>query len=454
MNHIQMQSIPIERWDALLQEAPPAGCDAVEVYAYEDESFSVGLLDGEIDTYETNRSSGIGLRTDCGQIGAASSQAPDQEPQALLQNAVESAAIVESEDAPYQRFFAGSPQYAPLPAIDPRLPAMDAAQKIALCRQLESLALQADPHITRLEDCQLASSIYRSTLRNSLGLRVASERGYAIAYVSPIAEKDGEIKNGLAYDIARCVEELDLAKIAREAAEDVMAQLGASSLPSGSYGVVFKNRAMISLLSTFCSIFSADAAQKGMSLLAGKEGTRIASSAVQLLDLPMHPMSLLPSNYDGEGVATCRTAIIQDGDLQTLLHNRKTAAKAGTQTTANASRTGLGGIMGVSPNNLVLQEGTQSCEQLFAHMHNGVYITHVSGLHAGANPVSGAFSLLSRGFVVQNGQLAQPIDQITISGNFYELLQGIQALGDDLDFATGSIGSPSVWVEQLTVAGK
>ena len=449
-----MKSIDMAPWDALLAETLPAGCAAVEVYATESESFSVGLLDGTIDSYKTNRFSGIGLRADCGQIGTASSEYPAQEPHALLQSAIESASVVEDEDAEFQRFYSGSDHYATLPDIDPRLFAMQAEEKIAACRELESMALAADARIVRLQDCQLATINNRASLRNSLGLRVDQKHGFASAAVSPIVEWKGEVKNGTGYDTALCVEALDFEKIVRDALENVLAQLGAEAIPSGRYGVIFENRAMISLLSAFWSIFSAESAQKGMSLLVGKEGQRIASTAVQLVDDAMHPASLFPSVSDGEGVATNRTAIIQNGELQTLLHNRKTAAKAGVSTTGNAARSGLGGVLGVAPNNLVFQESEMPVETLQRQMHNGLYITNVSGLHAGANPVSGSFSLLSRGFLIENGERVRPVDQITISGNFYELLRAVNGVANDLDFAAGVIAAPSVWIDELAVGGK
>lgn len=450
---IVMQSIPTQRWDELLQSSLPDGCKGVEISAVEGESFSIGLLDHEIDSYEVNQSSGVSVRADCGQFGSASSEYPDQDPLALLQNAVANATVVQSEDAALQSLFEGSSHYEPFPPIDPRLSAMEAEDKIAACRRLEKMALAADPRIQRLEDCQLVTSTNRSILRNSLGLSVGAERGYALAAVSPIAEENGVVKNGIGYDVARCVEELDFDKIVREATEDAITQLNAKPVTSGKYSIVFKNTAMNSILGFFSSVFSADAAQKGLSLLAGKEGETIASKAFQLVDDPRHPLSLFPVSYDAEGVATMKKSIVEDGKLVTLLHNRTTAAKAGCETTANA--TNGGGRLSAGPSNLILLPSDISLDALLDEMGSGLYITDVSGLHAGANAVSGSFSLLSRGFVVENGKKTDAVDQITLSGNIFELFQAVNAVSDDLRFsAGGGVASPAVWVDSLTVAGK
>ena len=158
--------------------------------------------------------------------------------------------------------------------------------------------------------------------------------------------------------------------------------------------------------------------------------------------------------FDLEGVATYRKEIISAGKLATLLHNLKTAKKAGCKTTGNASRGGYASSVGVSPSNLYLCPGTKSLQALCAQMGSGLVVTGLSGLHAGADPISGDFSLLCEGYLVENGQKSRPIDQVTVAGNFYRLLQDAVAVGDDLKFPSGALGSPSVLVGALTVAGQ
>lgn len=448
----KMHTIDLRPYDSVMEKGRP-GVEAVEIYAHKNQSFRVKVQSGDVEDFAFSQSGVVSLRADCGQIGYASSEHPDQDPEALLACAVENAASAESEDAPYQRFYAGAERYEALPPVDPALIACGAEQKIAAAMELERLALAQDARIARLESCMLATGLSSTALRNSLGLALASESGHAIAYCAPIAEIGGVAKNGFGYGIARSVEALDLEKIAREAAEDLFAQFGASPVPSGVYDVVLKSDAMIDLLGAFSPVFSAEAAQKGFSLLAGREGESIAAPIVTIADDPMHPKAPFQSAFDAEGVAASRCDVVRGGVFRTLLHNRKTAAKAGVTTTGNAAKTSFSGPIGVAPSNLAILPGDAPREDLIGQMGTGLYITDFSGLHAGVNAVSGSFSLLARGFLVENGAIARPVDQIAVAASFFDLLKQIAAIGDDLHFGLGSFGSPSVLVRALQIAG-
>ena len=146
--------------------------------------------------------------------------------------------------------------------------------------------------------------------------------------------------------------------------------------------------------------------------------------------------------------------MIENGRLTTLLHNLKTARKAGVKTTGNAAKSGYAGAVNVSPSNFYLKPGEKTQAELLADMGDGLVITEVSGLHAGANPISGDFSLIAQGYTVKDGKKDQPVEQITVAGNFYQLLKNIRAVGSDLTFPGSPIGSPSVDVGEIAVAGK
>ena len=135
--------------------------------------------------------------------------------------------------------------------------------------------------------------------------------------------------------------------------------------------------------------------------------------------------------------------------LQTLLHNRKTARKAGIRTTGNAAGSGR-----VAPTNLYIVPGSLSLEDMLLNLGDGLYLTEVSGLHAGANPVSGDFSLLARGFLIQGGRIERAVEQFTVAGNFFQLLRDVMSVGADLLFEASPIGSPSVMVRALNIAGE
>ena len=235
-------------------------------------------------------------------------------------------------------------------------------------------------------------------------------------------------------------------------------ELGGDIAPTGQYPVVFAPEAMCSLLQVFSSIFSSEAAQKGLSQLADKEGQIIASSAVTLVDDPFHKENPEPINFDAEGSPTHKKNIIEKGKLNTLLYNLKTAAVAGKKTTGNAAKGGYDAAVMVRPFTMYLENGTLTEAELLAKAEGGVCITSLEGLHAGANPISGDFSLQSSGFMIKDGKKADYVKSFTVAGNFYEVLKNIEALADNcqLPMAMGmtAFGSPSVRVSGLTVAGK
>jgi len=241
---------------------------------------------------------------------------------------------------------------------------------------------------------------------------------------------------------------------AKEAVEDALGKLGGSPVDSGCYRVLLKPYAMCDLLSAFSGMFSADAAQKGLSLLAGKEGETIASDIVTLWDDPFDPVA--PRAFDGEGTPCIKKAVIERGVLKTLLHNLKTAKKAGCASTGNASRRSAASSVGISPAVFRVEAGKTGYDELLLELGTGLVITELEGIHAGVDPVSGDFSLKAAGFLVENGAVVRPVSNITIAGNFVSMMKDVVAVGSDCKFGMpqgGYFGSPSILVSGLTVAG-
>ena len=276
----------------------------------------------------------------------------------------------------------------------------------------------------------------------------------AVCYVSATAKEGDRVSTGAGFKVTRNFDKLDADAIAKEAAEEALFMLKAAPVPSGAYRAIIEAKCMPDMLGAFAGVFSAESAQKGLSLLAGKEGEMIASEAVTLMDDPLLPGGLASQPFDAEGVATFTKAVIEKGRLTTLLHNLKTARKAGVKTTGNAAKSGYAGAVNVSPSNFFLAPGEKNLDALMADMGDGLVITEVSGLHAGANAISGDFSLIAQGYTVKDGKKDAPVEQITVAGNFYQLLKNIRAVGSDLLFPGSSIGSPSVDVGEISVAGK
>ena len=442
--------------EKLFARAKEAGFEACEAYVSSSGSFSAGVFKGDLISYESADRLGLGFRGEIGgRMGYASTQALDEDAvDQLVEGAKENAALITAEEK--ETLYAGDTGYAQLPLWSEALSAVSAADKIAMARRLEELTLQADARIEQTDGCEILYAAGETRIVNTLGLNVACRSNMLGGYVAPNARDGEKVGTGFSVFAALTPEEIDLEATAAEAAGRAVDSLYGESVPSGEMKVVLDPDAAAQLLATFAGVFSGENAQKGLSLLKGREGEEIAAACVTLTDDPHLPGSPASAPFDGEGVATKRHDVIASGVLKTLLHNRKTAAKQGAETTGNAVRS-YNSSLGIAPTNFFVQPGEASQQALLKEMGEGLLITRLEGLHAGANPVSGDFSLSAEGHLVENGALSRPVKQITVAGNFYRLLREIEAVGSDLKFGmpgSSRFGSPSLRIKSLSVAGK
>lgn len=434
--------------DRVLAAAKAAGIDPAEISCSSNESFSARARLGKLENYQVSDRFGLTLRGKVnGRIGTASTQALDEESiDMLVRGVIESASLIETDEQ--DEILPPDDHYETVVNMKPELESVTAQQKIALAMDIDRIVTSGDKRITP-QYANVASGSETFALRNSLGLDLAHSSNMIYAYTSVVAKEEERTATGMQILWGYGLEDIPADKLAKEAIDDALSKVNAGRMKSGTYPVVIKNSAMADLLTTFSGVFSADNAQKGLSLLAGREGEKIASELVTLIDDPLMPMGLGSCPFDREGAATYKKNVIEHGVLTTLLHNRKTAKKAGVKTTGNAAGAGR-----VAPSNFYIAPGEKSCAQLMEEMGDGLLLTEVSGLHAGANAVSGDFSLLSRGFEVKGGKPVRAVEQFTVAGNFYTLLAEIEAVGNDLIFEGSPIGSPCVAVKSLSVAGE
>ena len=260
--------------------------------------------------------------------------------------------------------------------------------------------------------------------------------------------------DGFGYVVAKSLDEVNAFEIAKMGVDEALSKVGATSIPSGNYKVIINSDAMVSLISTFAGVFSGDAVQKGLSLLKGKEGEVIASDIVNLVDDPHLKNGLASVGFDDEGVATGKTYLIKNGKLESLLHNLKTANKAGVKSTGNGFKASYASPISVSPTNMYIEPGINSLEEMIKKIDKGLIITDFAGLHSGANSITGDFSLAAKGFYIENGVKTKAVEQITVAGNFFTLLKDVEKIGKDLKFPMSSVGSPSILVKELSIAGE
>lgn len=436
--------------EKLLSEALEKGCEGAEVCVNGSRDFGVDVLNGQVEDYSVSSTFALGLRVQLnGKNGYAYTEVPE-DGESLLEEAMDSAASVGSED--------DHPMACPgeYPQIQPRadaLSGMEEADRIELCKALEREALAADPRVKRTALCRVFSGEGSFAIYNTNGLRAERQEHISGCCIEPVVEQEGEVRDGFAFRVDG--EAANIADCAREAVDEAVAQLGAAPVSPGEYRVILRNDAAASLLGAFSGMFSADAVQKGLSPLAGMEGQTIASELVNIVDDPLHPVN--PSPFDDEGVPSVGTAVVSGGRLTSFLHNLKTAKKAGVASTSNGGRGSAGSPVGVRPSNFFIQPGEGTLADLMQQMGDGLVITDFSGIHAGVNPVSGRFSLLCKGRLVQVGSDVRTVNEITISGDFTDLMRNVCAVGSDLRFSMpgGScIGSPSLLIERAAVSGR
>ena len=431
------------------------GITEYELYYRSASATTVGVFAHEVNEFSASEGGGVCLRCIVGgKMGYASTEAlTESSAKSIVERAADNAAALEAEEAVF--LCEGGKQYQALDREPVQLPDTEDMIRFALAAQETLYA--ADPAVIDGSQTEVLSEHMEIAICNSKGLDLHYKNNISGLVVSAMVSNGTEMANSYKIKLG-ALPGIDTDALTKKAASNALQQLGGGTPNSGTYPVIFNSEAMASLLIVFSSVFSSENAQKGLSLLAGKEGQTIAAPCVTLVDDPFHPESPEPINFDGEGCPTYTKNVIENGVLKTLLYNMTTAAAAGRETTGNASKSSFDAPVGIRPFTMYLKGGDSSEEELFMKAGNGVYITSLGGLHAGANPISGDFSLQSAGFLIENGQKTGYIKSFTVAGNFYELLRKITAVADNccLPSAMGmtAFGSPSVLVETLSIAGK
>ena len=440
--------------DSLFKKASEAGFSEYEVYYVDRESLGISVYKEEVEKYNLNNSSGLSFRGKLGdRIGYSYTEILDEDAiDMLVKKAKENVSAIENNDI--QFIYEGDKEYKKISTYYEALENLAPDKLINIAINMEKEAKKYCDKVESFSGCAISYSSGKYGIINSKGLNLKNKSNLLTAYVVPIV-KDGEnMYDGCGYVVAKSLDEIDPAKIAKMGVDEALSKIGATSIPAGNYKVIINNEAMVSLLSTFAGIFSGDAVQKGLSLLKGKEGEIIASDIVNLVDDPHLKDGLASVAFDDEGVATVKTYLIQDGKLNTLLHNLKTANKAGVKSTGNGFKASYASPISVSPTNFYIEPGVNSLEEMTKKIDKGLIITDLAGLHSGANSITGDFSLAAKGFYIENGVKTHPVEQITVAGNFFTLLTDIEEVGNDLKFPMSSVGSPSIMIKELSIAGE
>ncbi|MCL2170991.1 MAG: TldD/PmbA family protein [Defluviitaleaceae bacterium] len=443
--------------DKLFAAAKAAGLAEYELYTQSGASFSVSVFNGEVAQYTDAVSVGASFRGKYnGKMGYAYSEKIDDSViDFLVNSAKENATIIEEDEV--EEIYPGDSSYPEIVTYNPALAAVNTEDKIAAALAVEKSAKESDERVKSVPYCGFTSAEFDFSIANSKGLDVSRKTNFCYSFAHcQVADETG-VKMGGESFVGRDFGKLNPTDLGKISAEKALAKLGAKSIESGKYPIIFEPSQAASLLGVFVGGFSGEAAQKGFSLLKGKLGEAVASAVVTIIDDPLLPNALASTPFDSEGVASRTKTVIDKGIFKTFLHNTKSAKKDGVAPTGNGFKMDFKSPVAITATNFFIQPGEISADDLAAKMGRGLMITSMQGLHSGANPISGDFSLSADGFLIEDGKIVRPVEQITISGNFFQVLKDIEEVANDLIFkspsATNNVASPSILVKSLDVAG-
>lgn len=437
----------------VLVMAKESGATETDVVVADGENLSVQIRLGSVDRLSKAREKRLGLRIFVGKRSASSSTS-DFSPQSLRRLVAETCTLAKAvvEDP-----VSGLPAVEQMATEQPDLDLyddtrLDTDRQIELAKRAEAAALATDERITNSEGADFDSSWGRVVLGNSHGfIGEYRSSSYSLA-VSPVAVDpvSGSMQRDAWYDVRRKFHTLDAPEaIGIEAAKRTVRRLGARKVGTKRVPVVFDQESAGSLLGNLCSAASGYALYKGASFLGGQLGTQLAPDWFTVYDDGRLVGGLGSRPFDGEGLPTRKNTIVDKGVLSSFLLDTYSGRKLGLPSTGNASRS-VGESPSVGPTNFYLTPGTRSAQEIIRGVKDGLYVTELIGF--GINMVTGDYSRGAGGFWIENGELAYPVEEITIAGNLKQMFKDVELIGSDLVFR-GRIASPTVKIAEMMVAG-
>jgi PmbA protein len=410
---------------------------------------------GSVEKLSQSGSKGLGVRViDDGRVGYAyTSDFTPASIETTWQKAVELAAVASEDD--FRRLPA--PQTIPdedLEIYDPGFAQVSTEAKIDLLRRAEKAALAYDSRIEMARQVVYGDEIRHVYLANSNGFAGSYDRTAAYSYLSAFAREGDDAVEGIGLRASNFFAELDPEAVGREAAQDALTVLGGKAVPTQICPVVFTPIVTAILLGTLAQAMTAEAMQKGRSFLIGKLGQDVASDRVSLLDNGRMKRGFSSAPFDGEGVPTTATRLIDEGVFQNVLYDSYTAAKEGKPSTGNAQRDSHRSVPSLGLSNFYLQPGNKTPDQIISEIDNGILVTNIMQT-GGIDPITGECSMGAYGRWIENGKLTQPVSGITLATTLSDLLKNITEVGNDLRLIPfqGAVLAPTIRVNNIMVGG-
>lgn len=425
------------------------GIDVAELTTSKSKSFEFSIFKNELENYKISTSGKtIARGIYKNKLGFCSTEKDDKTtPAYLIKNIINSASYIEKDEEPI--IFSGSEKYHKKNVYSKELENWSNEDKIKSCFELEKLCYEKDSRITNVI-VSYGESVADLNFANTYGLNLKAKKNHYVVFVEIVIQDGEEVKTYGDYILSNNPKDLVPETFAQKLADGAASLLHGVAPVTGTYKAVFSPGALSHLLNALVSHMSAEEVQKHTSKFEGKLNTKVVSNKITVLEQPL-AKNIFFTYFDDEGVSTTNKTLIKKGVLQTYLYNLETAKKDNVSSTGNATR--VGGKMDIDTVNLTLKPGKLTEEELFAKVHNGIYITDLTGIHAGLNAKSGDFSLQAEGFLIEGGKKSKPLSLFTAGGNLFNLFNDVIGVGNNSKQLIYSIISPSIAVKNIKVSG-
>ncbi|MBQ8293241.1 MAG: TldD/PmbA family protein [Bacilli bacterium] len=441
-------------YSEIINKGLSLGISEIELYVVTSKGMNMTLTDGELDSNSFTENFGMSIRgLYNGKMGYVYLESTEDEAvEFALKSLIENASKVTSSTKAF--IYDGSGEYQTVEEVVADYENYPVTTKLEKLQELSKKILATNDLIKKVGHCRYGENSSTTRIINSKGLDLKRDFSYAMVMAGALATDGKETSLGYARDLGFEFEKIDYDKIVKESTEETLSKLGAGSLKTGVYKAVFRYDVMTSILQAFSSVFSGEAALKKLTLLTDKIDTQVFGQNINIVDDPFCDKAVIKQPFDDEGVPCYTKNIVENGVFKGFMHNLSSADYFNTKSTGNGFKAGIAGSVNVSPTNLYLQPGEKTLEEVISTMETGVLITDVNGLHAGLNPISGAFNVQASGFEIKDGKIDKPVTLFVVSSNFYELLNNIEEIACDLEDNFMGVAAPSVKIKSVMISGK
>ena len=427
-----------------------------EAFVNVGQNTSVEVDRGEVEKLSQAGSKGLGVRViRAGKMGYAyTSDFGASSIEKTIEAAVTLADVADGDE------YRSLPAPQPIPeddleVYDEAIVELPIGRKVEMARRIEKAALRYDERVILTNSCTLMSQYGTVAVANSKGIAGSYDKSFVGGFVMVMAADESDRSMALGFDFGSRLADFKPTEVGKDAARKAVGMLGGRPVPTQRASVVYSPMAATSVLGALSRALGADAMQRNRSFLEGKIGETVAADVVTVLDNGRLPGGIATRPFDDEGVPTAATRLIDEGVLQTALHDHYTATRDGTaSSTGNANRRSHSAMPSLDASNFYFQPGHETPAEVIGGVEQGLYVESVMNT-ASINPISGDYSISAKGYWIEKGELSHPVNEVTIALPMQELLRNVKAVGNDLTFVPmgGALGSPTIRVDGVMIGG-